>query len=163
MKIKYVITSLLVALFFTTAGCKKEEEATETTKPAFDLAAAKTQVEAGYKEFETAFNAKDSVGLANCYTSDAKLMGPNNKSVEGKDNIQKMFGESFKGETPSIKLSLVEVWGNETNLVAENKWEMAGKDGKVLDTGKSIEVYKMVDGKWRMIRDCYNSDMPPAK
>jgi len=163
MKIKYAITSLVVALFLTTASCKKEEATEEPQKAAFDLAAAKTSIEAGYKEFETAFNTKDSVGLANCYTADAKLMGPNNKAVEGKDNIQKLFGEWFKGETPTIKLTLVEVWGNETNMIAENKWEMAGKDGKVIDTGKSIEVYKMEEGKWRMVRDCYNSDMPPAK
>ena len=39
-------------------------------------------------------------------------------------------------------------------------WTMYDKDGKVLDEGKSLEVYKMEDGKWKLLRDCYNSDIP---
>ena len=50
-------------------------------------------------------------------------------------------------------------------LTAEDAWTMTGKDGKVVDEGKSIEVYKMEDGKWKLLRDCWNSNMPvmPAK
>lgn len=89
-------------------------------------------------------------------------MNPNAKAVEGKDNIQKNFGEWFKGDTSKIKLNLVELWGNEANVIAENAWTISDKDGKVLDEGKSIEVYKMEDRKWKMIRDCYNSNRPAA-
>lgn len=150
-------------LILTVISCKKAEEASaaEPAKAAFDLAAAKTAVEAGYAEFEKAFNAKDSVGLANCYATDAKFMAPNDKAVEGKPAIQKSFAAWFNGDTPSVKIELVELWGNENNLTAENAWTMTGKDGKVLDEGKSIEVYKMEDGKWKLLRDCWNSNLPP--
>lgn len=161
MKIKYVFASLLLAVALVTTSCKKEKEKTTTeAAPAFDMAAAKSTVTAEHTAFETAFNAKDSVGLANCYTTDAKLMGPNEKAVEGKASIQKMFGQWFQGETPKIKLTSVEVWGNEEMLASESKFEMT-MDGKVIDTGKAIEIFKMEDGKWKLLRDCYNSDMPP--
>ena len=152
------------SLILISMSCKKAEEApAETAKPAFDLAAAKTTVETNYAEFEKAFNSKDSVGLANCYTADAKFMAPNDKAVEGRPAIQKTFTGWFKGETPKIAIKLVELWGNETNLTAENSWTMTAKDGKVLDEGKSLEVYKMEDGKWKLLRDCWNSNMPAAK
>lgn len=145
-------------------SCKKAEEApAETAKPAFDLAAEKTAVEAAYREFEKAFNTKDSVALANCYTTDAKFMPQNSKAVEGRPAIQKEFSQWFKGDTPQIAIKLVELWGNETNLTAENSWTMSDKDGKVIDEGKSLEIYKKEDGKWKLLRDCFNSDMPPAK
>ena len=51
MKINYAITTLLVAVFLTTASCKKEEATAEPPKTEFDLAAAKTSVETGYREF----------------------------------------------------------------------------------------------------------------
>jgi uncharacterized protein (TIGR02246 family) len=157
-----------LSLILISMSCKKAEETApaKAAPAAFDLAAAKTSIEAGYKEFETAFNAKDSVGLANCYASDAKFMNPNDKAIEGRPAIQKAFTMWFKGDTPTIKLSLVELWGNETNLTAENAWTMTDKTGKVVDEGKSLEVYKMEDGKWRLLRDCYNSNLPatpPAK
>ena len=153
------------SLILISMSCKKAEEtpAGEPEKAAFDLAAAKTSVEAGYAEFEKAYNAKDSVGLANCYATDGKFMNPNGKAVEGRAAIQKTFGMWFKGDTSTIKLNLVDLWGNETNLTAENAWTISDKDGKVLDEGKSLEVYKMEDGKWKIYRDCYNSNMPAPK
>ena len=155
-----------VSLILISMSCKKAEETSaEAAKPAFDLAASRIAVEARYREFEKAFNEKDSVALADCYAIDAKFMNPNAKSVEGRPAIQKTFGQWFKGDTPKIKLNLVELWGDENILTAEDAWTMTGKDGKVVDEGKSIEVYKMEDGKWKYIRDCYNSNMPamPAK
>ncbi|QBZ98464.1 YybH family protein [Flavobacterium sangjuense] len=150
-----------LSLILVSMSCKKAEEApVEEAKPAFDLAAAKTSVEAGYAEFEKAYNAKDSVALANCYATDGKFMNPNGKAVEGRPAIQKTFGMWFKGDTTKIKLSLVDLWGNENNLTAENAWTVSDKDGKVLDEGKSLEVYKMEDGKWKLYRDCFNSNMP---
>ena len=158
--LKIVCTSLILV----SMSCKKAEEApAEATKPAFDLTAEKASVEARYREFEKAFNAKDSVALANCYTTDAKFMQPNDKSVEGRPAIQKTFGMWFKGDTPKLKLNLVELWGDENNLTAEDAWTMTDKDGKVVDEGKSIEVYKKEDGTWKLLRDCYNSDMPTPK
>jgi len=161
MKKNQFLKILLTVLIISALSCKKAEEApAEPAKVAFDMAAAKTSIEAGYIEFETAFNAKDSVTLANCYTTDAKFMHPNDKAIEGRTNIQKLFGQWFKNDLSKINLNLVELWGDENNLIAENSWSMTDKNGKVLDEGKSIEIYKMEDGKWRMMRDCFNSNMP---
>ena len=149
------------SLILLTVSCKKAEEASaDAAKPAFDMAAAKASIDAGYTEFENAVNTKDSVAAGNFYASDAKFMGPNDKAIEGRAGIQKMFGQWFKGDSPKIDCKLVDLWGDENNVTAENAWTMTGKDGKVVDAGKSIEVYKMEDGKWRLYRDCFNSDMP---
>jgi len=162
MKFKYVLTT--VALTLILVSCKKEETVGEPAKPAFDLAGAKTTVEAGYTEWEKAFNTKDSVGLANCYATDGNLMAPNDKAVEGRAGIQTLFGNWMKqGETPTIDLTLVNLWGDENNLTAENSWVMKDKTGKVVDEGKALEVYKMEDGKWKIFRDCYNSNLPVQK
>lgn len=161
MKIKYLLATVALSFALVATSCKKEDEKTVAeVSVAMDIETAKSAIKAGYTQFEAAFNAKDATALSNCYTSDAKLMGPDNKTVEGRENIAKMFDGWFKGDTPKIKLTLVEAWGNENNLTAENSWEMT-MNGEVIDTGKSLEVYKKEDGKWLMMRDCYNSDMPP--
>ena len=33
--------------------------------------------------------------------------------------------------------------------------------GVVFDKGKFIVLWKNVDGKWKLFRDIFNSDMPP--
>ncbi len=159
MKIKHLFLGLLLASALV--GCKKEDGKTVAeTAVAFDMETAKGAVKASYTEFETAFNAGDATALSNCYTADAKFMQPNDKAIEGRDNIRNMFTDWFKGDKVKIKLNVVEVWGNETNITAENTWVMTAMDGNVVDSGKSLEVYKMEDGKWRLLRDCFNSDLP---
>jgi uncharacterized protein (TIGR02246 family) len=162
---KFQLLNIVLALFLlTVVSCKKAETASaETETTTFDLAKTKISIQAGYREFETAFNTKDSIGLANCYAIDAKFMSPNGKAIEGRTAIQKAFTGWFKDDTTKIKLHLVELWGDETNVTAENAWTMTDKDGKVIDEGKSIEVYKMEDERWKLLRDCYNSNLPATK
>lgn len=152
------------SLILISMSCKNGEETpTEEAKASFDLTTAKTSIEARHREFEKTFNAKDSLSLANCYAADAKFMAPNDKAVEGKPAIQKLFTTWLKGDTPKVTIKDIELWGNETNLTAEDTWIMTGKNGKVVDQGKSIEVYKMEEGTWKIIRDCWNSDLPAPK
>lgn len=161
-KIKFLNIALSL-LILTAVSCKKAEDnpaPAEPAKDSFDPIAAKSAIESSYREFEKAFNSKDSVALANCYTADTKFMAPNEKAIEGRPALQKTFHMWFSGDMPTIKLNCVEVWGSSDNIVSENSWVMTGKDGKVVDQGKSLEVYKMEDGKWKMARDCFNSDMP---
>lgn len=149
---------LLTALFSLTTSCKKQAEAAKA--PEFDLTAAKAAVEEREDAFEEAMNNRDSVGLANCYTKDAKFMQPNGKTVEGRDNIRKLFTMWMKGPMMQIKINTMEVWGDDNTLTAENTWAFMDQSGKTVDTGKSLEVYRKEDGVWKLHRDCYNSDMP---
>lgn len=165
MKKMYVIKVILVALILITLSCNKaEEKASSEIKTEFDLAEAKTAIETAGQTFVTAMNKGDSISLANCYTTDAKMMGPNQKSVIGRPAIQKVFSGWIKGGLPTFTMKTVAIWGNEGVMAAEGEWAFLGKDGKILDSGKSIELFKREDGKWRMYRDCFNSDMPcPSK
>ena len=154
---------ILVALFVETTtifmtSCKKEE-----AKPAFDSAAAKKTIEDRSKVFAEAMNANDAIGLANCYTKEAKFMQPNGETVAGKDNIQKLFGLWMKAGMPHFTIETIEVWGDDTVLTAEENWTFTDKDHKIVDAGKSLEVFKKEDGVWKLHRDCYNSNMPLPK
>jgi uncharacterized protein (TIGR02246 family) len=157
MKKRTLLFLIIVTIIGLTSSCNKEKA------PAFDLAKAKTDVEARAKIFVEALNSKDSLGLANCYTKDAKFMQPNDKTVEGRANIQKLFGKWMKGDMMNITINTLDVWGDENVLAAENTWTFMDQSGKTVDSGKSLEIYKMEDGTWKLHRDCYNSDMPPPQ
>ncbi len=156
MKKRILTFLILITCIGLTSSCNKEKA------PAFDLVQAKTDVEDRAKVFVEALNAKDSVGLANCYTKEAKFMQPNDKTVEGRANIQMLFGKWMKGNMMNITINTQEVWGDENTLAAENTWTFMDQSGKTVDSGKSLEIYKMEDGVWKLHRDCYNSDMPPS-
>ena len=154
----------LSALFF--AACNSSDSSSSTTgaeaKPAFDLAAAKAAIDARNAEFATAVGKMDSVSLSNLYTADGKLLAPNMPEASGTAAIKSTFGGMFSAMGKmGLKLTAIEVWGNESVLTEEGVYTMSDKDGKEVDKGKYLVVWKMDDGKWKLHRDIWNSDNPP--
>lgn len=163
MKKMNVFKVVLVAIIMITFSCKKSDETVTEVKPAFDLTTAKEAIISAGETFVIGMNKGDSITLANCYTTDAKMMGPNVKSVIGRIAIRKVFSDWIKSGMPTFTMKTIEIWGNEEMMAAEEEWAFSDKDGKILDSGKSIELFKMENGKWRLYRDCFNSDMPVTK
>ena len=163
----FSITSLFIACNSNTASESGSNTTTEKEMKSFDLAAAKTAIDASNAEFGTLAGKMDSVGLAALYTSDAKFMVPNMPAFSGRANIQSGFAGMF-AETGQIGLKLTanEVSGNEEMVNEVGTYSMTDKNGKEIDKGKYIVLWKMEDGKWKIHRDVFNSDMPlmaPAK
>ncbi|BDQ11660.1 YybH family protein [Sediminibacterium sp. TEGAF015] len=155
-KIALFLTTSLVAstLFFS---CKPAN--TENSKPAFDLAKAKTEIEAANKMTMDAIAKGDSVGVANMYTDDAKLMFTGMPAASGKAAIQSVFGGIINSGVTKIELTTNEVWGTEDLLAEEGGVKIYVKD-QVVGQEKFIVLWKKVGDQWKVFRDISNSNMP---
>lgn len=131
-------------------------------KPAatFDMEAAKKVIEERNKLFMDLFGKSDSIGLANLYTKDAKFMMANAESLVGRKSIQSAFAGLINSGIAKIELKTIGVWGDENMLVSEDNWKLFIKDGTEVDHGKAIVIWKKEDGKWKLFRDIFNSDLP---
>ncbi|WP_395626482.1 YybH family protein [Daejeonella sp.] len=151
--------AMLIVFGLFTISCKNTNPESDNT---FDLATAKQEIEAANKNLLSMLSKKDSVGIANeMYTSDAKFMDLNRPSSVGTAQIQSLFNE-FITAGLMFELNTVEVIGNEELLVEEGTYDIIAADKKV-DTGKYIAIWKKIDGKWKMYRDCPSSDLAVAK
>ncbi len=139
---------------------KGQETKDNTATPAFDLATAKAEIEAANQEFMALFAAGDSVGLANYYTVDAKLMNAGAPAVSGRKNIQSAMSGIIQSGITKADLRLNEVWGTGDLLVEEGELSLFAGDAEVAQE-KYIVVWKKEDGKWKLFRDIFNSNLPP--
>ena len=145
----------LVAYYpFNGSVCKNQE-----TKPVFDLKNAKKEIEAADKEICSLLSKGDSVGAANMFSKDGKLMINNMPSITGKVNIASSWG-GFTRMGGTLSLTTLEVWGDENLISEEGLFEIKLKDGKIADKGKYIVIWKKEDGKWKIHRDLSNTDLP---
>jgi ketosteroid isomerase-like protein len=165
MKKKYLFKTIVIAIILLTIGCKKEVQNNEIPEetPNFDLEEAKKEVISVGEIFVIAINKGDSISAANCYSKDAKIMRPNNNSIIGKENINKAFNHRLESGKLRFSMKTVAVWGEGNMLTAEEEWMLSNPDGKIIDEGKSLEIYKKEDGKWKIFRDCFNSNLPCPK
>ena len=164
MKKNQYFKIILVALFLVIIGCKKTEiESKDVEKAKPDVSEIKSLIIAAGENFVIALNRGDSTAVANCYTKDAKMMQPNGIAVIGRSDILKNMGQWIKSESPTLSMKTIDVWADGDLAVAEEEWTISNKEGKILDNGKSLELFKMEEGKWLLYRDCFNSNIPSTK
>ena len=146
-----IVTLLSTIIFFS---CQTEE----TAKPAFDLANAKSEIEAANQVTMDAFAKGDSVGIANTYLEDAKLMFTGMPAVVGRAGIQSIYSGFIKSGVSKIEIKTNQVWGSEDILAEDGSKTIYVKD-QVVGQEKFIVLWKKVEGKWKIMRDIANSDL----
>lgn len=151
---KMYLPLLMGTLLF--ASCQSPKAAEN-----FDIEAAKKEISEIHTTFETAVAKGDSVAWASIFAPDAKRMAPNMSSIQGTKDITANFNAIIKSNTiGSVKLTMVELWGNKDYVTEEGNFEIYAKDGSVLDKGKYVDLFKNIDGHYKMFREAWNSDLP---
>lgn len=150
---------LSVALATVLFSCNKATE----TKPEFDLANAKKEIEAANKNVAELLAKSDSVGFANSYTEDAKFMEHHLPAIQGRAAIQSFWSKFMNTGANDIKLTTLEVWGDASTITEEGLYELKSNQGVSLGKGKYIVIWKFINGKWMIHRDISNSDLPATK
>ena len=161
---KYFSPSIVSFFFFLIliTGCNNPDSSSSSDNQTklFDIETVKKEIDEANLEFINLFNSSDSVGLANMFTVDGKSMEPNEPAFVGRSQIQTHYSNVMKMGANKLGLVTTGLWGDEDMLVEEGEYTFKGEDGKQLDKGKYIVLWKMGDGKWKLFRDCYNSDLP---
>ena len=161
VKLFTLMTMTLLFIFSITSCNKKAEETKKTVvEPTFNLATTKGEIVDANKEFSVLFAANDSIGLSNLYTQDAKFMNNGAPAVTGRKNIQSAISGIMKSGISSVNLTTIDVWGMENLITEEGELSLFVEDAEVYK-GKYIVLWKKEDGKWKLFRDIFNSNLPP--
>ncbi len=111
--------------------------------------------------------ANDVDGATSYYTDDATLMPPNAPAATGKQAIRAVWaGILIPGNAVSWQADKVEVGRSSDLAYSDGEYQATMKDAQgktVMDRGKYLEVWKkQADGKWKVVADMFNSDLPLA-
>ena len=61
-----------------------------------------------------------------------------------------------------VDLRTIEVWGTENLITEEGELSLFVGDTEA-DQGKYIVLWKKEDGKWKLFRDIFNSNLSPTE
>ncbi len=153
---------LLPVIFILAIGfqsCNEKPKENEQAEVEFNLATAKGEIEEANKNFMALVAAGDSVGLANSYTIDAKFMSAGAPSVVGRADIQTAMSNIVKSGITGVDLRLENVYGTEDLIAEEGELTLFVGDEAVA-VEKYIVLWKKEDGRWKLFRDIFNSNLP---
>ncbi len=160
------ITLLAVAVLAAGAaltGCNTGSTKTSDSAAApaaFDTVAARKAVDSVNQQVMDGIVKGDAMAVANCYSTDASFMGANGPAITGRKNIEAAMVDFMKSGVGKLTIHALNLWNSENGLAEEGTYTIDTKDGKQIDKGKYIVLWKKEDGKWKIFRDCGNSDLP---
>ncbi len=149
---KQIIISIL--LMATISICKAQTRQNDL------LAEARKAIEASNEIYSDLANKNDGSILTR-YTSDACLMPPNSPHVCGSENIEKFFKD---GPKVNSKFTIVNLYGDGKEYITEESlYELTDLNGKKLDDGKILVIWKKTKDGWKMHRDMFSSNHAQVK
>ncbi|WP_231632205.1 hypothetical protein [Flavobacterium sp. KJJ] len=139
---------ILNGLMMFTFWCNAQTESSE-------LKVARNAIEASNEIYADLANKNDGSILTR-YTEDACLLPPNTAPVCGSAQIASFFKS---GPKVHVKFTIQNLYGDgKTFVTEESYYEMTDPEGKKLDDGKVIVIWKNTKDGWKMHRDMFSSN-----
>lgn len=108
------------------------------------------------------YAAHDAAGIAALYTEDAQLLPPGAEVISGRAAIQEYIAKTNPPGSPTLEFATIEtlVFGGYAHR--QGSFRVKGPDSAAPETGKYVELWKKVDGKWLIHRDMWSWNAPPT-
>jgi ketosteroid isomerase-like protein len=124
----------------------------------------RADIEKANEAFAAAFAKGDAVAIAAMYSGDAQVFPPNSDVITGSAAIQKVWQGAMGMGVKSVKLQTTEVEAHGAMAHEVGNYTMLAADGKEIDRGKYLVIWKREGNAWKLHRDIWNTSMrPPAK
>ena len=123
---------------------------------------ARSGIEAVNKQFEGNASRGDTRGMAALYTAESQLLPPQGDFVNGRQAIGEFWQGVLDSGVAGVSLVTVEVESHGNTASEVGTFELLGADGKAVDQGKYIVIWKMEGDSWKLHRDIWNSSVVPA-
>ena len=158
-------TAVFALTACTTKSPEADTKAPAAAAPAPDAAADEAALRAGAPVWFERYNKGDAQGVANLYADDGVILAPGAAAAVGKDAILAFLQKDIAG-TKAAKMT--DDGGDITGAGASGDlgwvtgvWYLTDSNGKHVETGKYLTLYKRTGTGWQIIRDTWNSDVPP--
>ena len=124
-------------------------------------ASFKAALEKSGKAGQDGIASGDMSAFAEFYADDAWVLPPNAPAAKGKAAIK----AAWQGMADSGNLKGLSWWATRADVIGHagveyGEWTVKDADGKVVDQGNFLAVWKHTADGWKMIADTWNSTSP---
>lgn len=153
---KLILVSAIASLLSCSDPGKKDPE------KQFDIQTVKAHIVEMNKSYSNRFTTNDTGYYNARYCRDAEVYSPGVAAVKGRDSIRSFFYQNGTNKEAIIELPPGNFYGNKELVVEEGSYNFPDGKGGSFDKGKFIALWKEEDGKWKLFREIWNTDMAPV-
>jgi ketosteroid isomerase-like protein len=153
-------TILLALLAVCIISCNSGSGSNASGTSDFNLDSLKAHITELNKSYAKRFTTNDPAWYKERYCVGAAVYAPNVPPVIGIDSIIKFFYVS-DSSTAVIDLPPNNIYGSADLVVEDGTYSFPDGKGGHVDKGKFIALWKKEDGKWKLFREIWNTDLAP--
>ena len=153
---RYFLFLLLAVLLIS---CQSKNSGTKTNGT-FNIDSVRAHIIKMNETYTRRFTTKDSLFFTDRYCIDAQVFSPNMPVITGRDSIMKFFQGDGSGTDVIMELPIGNVYGDENLVIEEGTYNFPDGKGGSFDKGKFIALWKQEEGKWKLYREIWNTDLP---
>lgn len=114
-------------------------------------------------DWAAGFNAKDCAKVASLYAEDGVLMPPNEPAARGRTAIE-TWCKAALGSLSDMAVTPAEsaITGAQAFEAGSYTASIKGASPAATDRGKYVTVFQQSGGRWQILYDIFNSDLPAA-
>lgn len=104
--------------------------------------------------------ARNDGSVVKLFAEDACILMPNAPKLCGREGIAKFFKDAYEtGGVRSGKITTLNVYGDGKEFVTEEgAYQVFDANGKLVDEGKTLVLWKKTKEGWKDFRDSFSSD-----
>lgn len=147
---------LFCLTMFFIFSCNSENKKPE---PQFDITAVTNHITEMNKTYSNRFMTNDTAFYIERYCKDAEVYSPQVPAVKGREAIINFFYQDGNNKEAKIELPAGDIYGSAELVVEEGTYNFPDGKGGSVDKGKFIALWKQEDGKWKLYREIWNTDI----
>lgn len=160
-----VLVSTVSAALLLVAACGKKSSEGKTGKTStFSIDSVKAEI----NELNTMYGAdrfvsNDEKFYNDHYMPDAIVFPAEHPAVSGRTAIREFFYDGGKNKDLVISISATHTYGDEDLVIEEGVYNFPDGQGGSFDKGKYLVLWKTENGKWKIYREIWNTDIAPPR
>jgi uncharacterized protein (TIGR02246 family) len=117
--------------------------------------AQETPIQKRITAFIEAYNAQDAEAISGFYTEKGALLPPQGKALFGRPPIAAHYANAFENGVTGLKYRILEIDQTSQDTAIEiGETQVAFNEQTII--GRSMHVWKNVNGQWLLHRDIYH-------
>lgn len=129
-------------------------------RDSLDMTSLKMIIDKKNDQFTKSHITGDTAFLNNIFTPDAKIFAPNTDVVAGRTAIAALNLEYIRFGIKEFREVTTALYGNEDYLINEGTYIMLYGKNNTVEKGKFINIWKSVEGDWKLHSNIWNSSLP---
>ncbi|HEY1114212.1 MAG TPA: nuclear transport factor 2 family protein [Chitinophagaceae bacterium] len=127
-----------------------------------NLDAARQEIATNNQLWGQSFVKGDSASFIGLYHPEARIYPPNMAMLHSRTDLGRMLAGVPGSGIQSANLMTTDIISSGDLVIETGTYEMRDAT-KTVDRGKYMVVWKQDNGRWRIYRDIWNSDMPAGQ